>query len=55
VEVLKAPVALGADKQVDTVGGDTPPHRAAYSGHAEVVEALVALGADERASHRRWS
>jgi ankyrin repeat protein len=55
VEVAGLPVALGADKLVKNVGGDTPPHRAAYSGHAEVVEAPAAPGVDEQASHRRWS
>jgi len=42
----------GASVNVVDRYGRTPLHRAAYKGHTEVAEALVAAGADPAAADR---
>jgi ankyrin repeat protein len=44
VEVIKALVQLGADKEAKNVARETPLHAAAGGGRVEAIKLLVHLG-----------
>ena len=44
MECCRALLRAGADSGARSVGGATPLHRAAFMGHGEVAELLLAYG-----------
>jgi ankyrin repeat protein len=45
-------LAVGADVNAKNRYGSTPLHRAAYAGHKEIAELLIAKGADVNAGDK---
>ena len=53
VEAVKQHLAAGTD--VNLGGGATPLHPATYSGHKEIVELLIANGANVNTKAKGWT
>ena len=54
VKAVKQHLAVGADVNAKNRYGSTPLHRAAYAGHKEIAELLIAKGADVNAKNGGW-
>ena len=53
IEAVKQHLAAGTD--VNLGGGATPLHPATYSGHKEIVELLIANGANVNTKAKGWT
>ncbi len=54
VKAVKQHLAVGADVNAKNRYGSTPLHRAAYAGHKEIAELLIAKGVDVDAKDDRF-
>jgi len=53
IEAVKQHLAAGTDVDAKDMNGETPLTWAAYSGHKEIAELLLAKGADVNAKSKR--